>query len=167
VVSKEEKATKKLYDRLLDELHVEVAGMSIANIVASVAGFDKATAQAAVDFWIEAGRVESTRPNPKKATIYVYVAEPVTAEVEAAAKPRNSNGQEPLQRGKLRAMVQAALTGRPGDEMGPVEVAKFIGGTQRVISVGAVNNALAKLAEDASTGITLTQDKPRRYAYSK
>ena len=66
---------------------------------------------------------------------------------------------ERLRRGELRAKVLAVLVARPGEEFGPVAVAKILGR-----SAGAINNALVRLAE-ANCGVTQVRENPRRYRY--
>lgn len=60
--------------------------------------------------------------------------------------------------GALRGMVEDYLRDHPGEEVGPVTIARSLGGK----SSGAVSNALDKLVA-AGTAVK-TQDAPRRYA---
>lgn len=60
--------------------------------------------------------------------------------------------------GALRGMVEDFLRDHPGEEFGPVSIAKALGGK----SSGAVSNALDKLAADGTA--VKTSDKPRRFA---
>ncbi|MFD2420375.1 MarR family transcriptional regulator [Amycolatopsis pigmentata] len=60
--------------------------------------------------------------------------------------------------GALRGMVEDYLRDHPGEEFGPVTIARSLGGK----SSGAVSNALDKLVA-AGTAVK-TQDAPRRYA---
>ena len=66
-----------------------------------------------------------------------------------------------LGRGELRAKVSAALETRPGESLTPSLVALYLGSK----SIGAVANALQKLTADTESGITLVQERPRRYSY--
>ncbi|MFD4248295.1 MarR family transcriptional regulator [Amycolatopsis thermoflava] len=85
---------------------------------------------------------------------------------EEAAEPDTStanvgnDGQqtERLAPGALRGMVEDYLRDHPGDEFGPVTIAKALGGK----SSGAVSNALDKLVADGTA--VRTKDKPRRFA---
>ncbi|MEU0470921.1 MarR family transcriptional regulator, partial [Amycolatopsis sp. NPDC006131] len=85
---------------------------------------------------------------------------------EAGADPDTStanvgsDGQqtERLAPGALRGMVEDYLRDHPGDEFGPVAIAKALGGK----SSGAVSNALDKLVADGTA--VRTKDKPRRFA---
>jgi hypothetical protein len=63
-----------------------------------------------------------------------------------------------LSPGALRGMVEDFLRDRPGEEFGPVTIARSLGGK----SSGAVSNALDKLVA-AGTAMK-TKDAPRRYA---
>lgn len=63
-----------------------------------------------------------------------------------------------LPSGALRGMVEDFLSDHPGEEFGPVTIAKALGGK----SSGAVSNALDKLVDE---GVAVkTNDKPRRFA---
>jgi hypothetical protein len=58
----------------------------------------------------------------------------------------------------LRGMVEDHLRNHPGEEFGPVAIAKALGGK----SSGAVSNALDKLVA-AGTAVK-TKERPRRFA---
>jgi len=92
-------------------------------------------------------------------------AEPTSAAAENAEPDTRtdnvgSDGQQTdrLAPGALRGMVEDYLRDHPGDEFGPVAIAKALGGK----SSGAVSNALDKLVTDGTA--VRTQEKPRRFA---
>lgn len=62
-----------------------------------------------------------------------------------------------LASGSLRGMVEDFLREHPGEEFGPVKIAKALGGR----SSGAVSNALDKLVDNGMAA--KTGDKPRRF----
>lgn len=90
---------------------------------------------------------------------------PTTESVEADGDQARMGGADAtgvkaarLVPGALRGMVEDFLRDHPGEEFGPVTIAKALGGK----SSGAVSNALDKLV-DART-VVKTSDKPRRFA---
>lgn len=83
------------------------------------------------------------------------VPEAVPGEVrEPDAGPEDASR---LGRGALGAMVRDYLAAHPGDDLGPTQIAKALGGK----SGGAVGNALARL--EASGEARLVSASPRRY----
>jgi hypothetical protein len=104
--------------------------------------------------------------------IEVVQAEPVAAaDSEPGAHSVEADGAQPtvggadaagvkaarLVAGALRGMVEDFLRDHPGEEFGPVEIAKALGGK----SSGAVSNALDKLVDNGTAA--KTGDKPRRF----
>jgi biotin operon repressor len=76
----------------------------------------------------------------------------------AAGTPDGSlSATERLGRGALGTLVRDYLAARPGEDLGPTQVAKGLGGK----SSGAVSNALARL--EAAGEARLVSTSPRRY----
>jgi hypothetical protein len=77
---------------------------------------------------------------------------------EAGSEGSRKANAHRLAPGALRGMVEDYLRDHPGEEFGPVAIAKALGGK----SSGAVSNALDKLVAD---GIAVkAKDQPRRFA---
>lgn len=105
--------------------------------------------------------------------IKVVQAEPVAAaDSEPAADSVEADGDQTtvggagttgvkaarLAPGALSGMVEDFLREHPGQEFGPVEIAKALGGK----SSGAVSNALDKLVVNGTA--VKTSDRPKRFA---
>jgi DNA-binding transcriptional ArsR family regulator len=80
-----------------------------------------------------------------------------TAPATRAESNAGSSSGDRLSRGALGAMVRDYLAARPGEDLGPTQVAKGLGGK----SSGAVGNALARL--EAAGEARLVNGSPRRY----
>ncbi len=78
--------------------------------------------------------------------------DPAADKLDGGASPA-----ERLGRGALGALIRDYLAARPGEDLGPTQVAKGLGGK----SGGAVGNALARL--EAADEARLVSTSPRRY----
>jgi predicted ArsR family transcriptional regulator len=95
--------------------------------------------------------VENPTPDTA-AELAAEATEPAADEPDGRA-----SAAERLGRGALGTLVRDYLAARPGEDLGPTQVAKGLGGK----SSGAVSNALARL--EASGEACLVSTSPRRY----
>ncbi|GAA4907825.1 helix-turn-helix domain-containing protein [Streptomonospora salina] len=76
----------------------------------------------------------------------------------AGAQTNKISRTSRLEPGGLRQIVKAVLASEPGEEFSPTEISHLLRGR----SVGAIQNALARLAKDGEA--ELTCEAPRRYS---
>jgi hypothetical protein len=166
----EDRASKRVVTETLSILVQMPEGITVQQIVAS-STLSKSTVGKALQTLAEQGKAKSERANAKEAAKWYPVAEedipapqPRKRTRSAAPRaPREPGDGTKLARGQLGTQVLNMVQGRPGEQLSPTEVFKFLGAK----SIGAVNNALDKLAATPDSGVTLTQAKPKRYTYSK
>ncbi|OLT24918.1 hypothetical protein BJF83_23580 [Nocardiopsis sp. CNR-923] len=96
----------------------------------------------------------ATPPKPRAAS-------PRTTVTATAADVNPVSGSTRLAPGELKLMVRAILDADPGEEFTATEISHLLQGR----SIGAIQNNLARLAEDGYA--VRTCDKPRRYRSAK
>ncbi|MDA0564851.1 transcriptional regulator [Streptomonospora sp. S1-112] len=123
---------------LADDAPAPDNGVGVAPTHASAAGSETDAARGAA--------VETpTTPEPGVAPQTPVALNPVTKTAR-------------LEPGALREMVRAILHASPGKEFSPIEISHLLRGR----SVGAIQNALARLVRDGQA--VLTCEAPRRYS---
>lgn len=159
----EERAAKKALTAVLGML-VQVDEGATAKQIAATTGIAQGEVQKVLAALVKDGKAVGEKPPGSKVpTVYSLVPDPDAPDPALPRERRTRNdGEKARGRGELGQQVHAVLSARPGESLGPVEVAKFLGGA----SVGAVTNALVKFTADGGSGITQVQDKPKRFAYT-
>ena len=141
-------------DQVLDALTAR-PGLSAADL-ADALGLGQSTAAKHLAA-LEAAGTARREPGGREAGRRVPDRWSATAPATPAGSSAGSSSGERLSRGALGAMVRDYLAARPGEDLGPTQVAKGLGGK----SSGAVGNALARL--EAAGEARLVSSSPRRY----
>lgn len=167
MATKEQREERRTVTDVLSML-VQTDGVEVKQIVATTGHSASAVKRALADL-AEKGKAVSERAEGVTAPAMWYAAaDPPPAPKASRAKgagtgksgaDRKASGKPRLGKGDLTAAVVEYLKANRGVEVSPVQVSKALDGR----SVGAISNALEKMASDAGSGVKLTQEKPRRY----